>query len=95
MFTSTCLKNSPLTAYKFLLRLEKRIDFITKTQQLAKAPPKEKTFAVFCLHPITKYFIGIKTKSLKFFASLICERTPKKDLIDKRKLKGKQDEFCH
>jgi hypothetical protein len=73
---------SAKTAYKFIDRLEKRIEFIARTLKLVKHLSKEKIFAAFCLHHITKFFIVTIIISLKFFVSLTCERTQRKNLIN-------------
>ncbi len=77
-------KFSANTGYRFLLRLEHGIGFIINNPTVGKNSAKRKNVRSSCLRLIIKSFTGIKMRSLKFFASLICERTQRKNPIEQK-----------
>jgi plasmid stabilization system protein ParE len=73
---------SAKTAFNFLDRLEKRIEFIAKNPTAGKLSVKRKNVRSILFTPLTKFFTAIKTIPIKYFAYLICGRTKRKSLID-------------
>ena len=75
---------SPGAAYNFLLRLEKRIDFITNNPTVGKSSAKRKNIRSILFTPHNQLFTGIKMKLSRYFVFLTCERILKKDLTENK-----------